>query len=88
MNNYAKIEQLNAMNTAAASWGTASDMMWAGMWMAMWMNMQNQMQNNNSNQNQEISLEDKLLKIKNLFDKWLIDEDEYKAKKSEILASM
>ena len=100
MNNYSKIEQLNAMNTAAAAWGSAGDMMWAGIWMAMWMNMGNQMRsetstlgvnnmwNNNTNQKQEDSLEDKLLKIKNLFDKWLIDEADYKKKKDEILASM
>ena len=91
MNNYSKIEQLNAMNTAAAAGGSAWDMMWAGIWMAMWMNMGNQMNNmwnNNTNQKQEDSLEDKLLKIKNLFDKGLIDEADYKKKKDEILASM
>jgi len=91
MNNYSKIEQLNAMNTAAAAGGSAWDMMWAGIWMAMWMNMGNQMQNqtnNNSGQNNELSAEDKLLKIKNLFDKGLIDESEYKDKKDEILANI
>jgi len=86
MNNHSKIEQLNAMNTAAAAGGSAGDMMWAGMGMAMWMNMQNQMQNNN--QNQEPSLEDKLTKIKNLFDKDLINEEDYNKKKNEILGSM
>jgi len=55
------------------------------------MNMGNQMQNqtnNNSGQNNELSAEDKLLKIKNLFDKGLIDESEYKDKKDEILANI
>ena len=61
--------------------------------MAMGMNMWNQMNNNNSVQTQsttltEISMEDKLVKIKNLLDKWLIDESDYKKKKDEILASM
>lgn len=87
MNNYSKIEQLNAMNKAAESGGSAWDMMWAWIGMAMWMNMQNQMQWQN-NQNQEPSLEDKLIKIKNLFDKWLINEDDYNKKKEEILSSM
>ncbi|MDQ7010037.1 MAG: SPFH domain-containing protein [Candidatus Gracilibacteria bacterium] len=91
MNNYSKIEQLNAMNTAAAAGGSAGDMMGAGIGMAMGMNMGNQMNNmgnNNTNQKQEDSLEDKLLKIKNLFDKGLIDESDYKKKKDEILSSM
>ena len=88
MNNYSKIEQLNAMNKAAEAGGSAGDMMWAGIGMAMWMNMWNSMQNNNSNQKIQETAEDKLLKIKNLFDKWLIDEEEYKKKKEEILSSM
>ncbi|MDQ7022480.1 MAG: SPFH domain-containing protein [Candidatus Gracilibacteria bacterium] len=91
MNNYSKIEQLNAMNTAAAAGGSAGDMMGAGIGMAMGMNMGNQMNNmgnNNTNQKQEDSLEDKLLKIKNLFDKGLIDESDYKKEKDEILSSM
>ena len=88
MNNYSKIEQLNAMNKAAEAGGSAGDMMWAWIGMAMWMNMWNQMQWQNNNQNKEESLEDKLTKIKNLFDKWLIDEDDYNKKKDEILSSM
>ena len=85
MNNYAKIEQLDAMKKAAESWGGASDMMWAWIWMAMWMNMANNMQNTQNNQKVEESLEDKLAKLKWLFDKGLITEEEYKAKKSEVL---
>jgi len=91
MNNYSRIEQLNAMNTAAASEWSAGDMMWAWVWMAMWMNMANSMQNNmqnNNSQPQAESAEDKLIKIKSLFDKWLIDEWEYKAKKSSIIENM
>ena len=89
MANYSQIEQLNAMNKAAEAGGTAGDMMWAGIGMAMWMNMQNQMGNmQNNTQKQEESLEDKLVKVKNLFDKGLIDENEYKAKKAEILEKM
>jgi len=89
MANYSQIEQLNAMNKAAEAGGTAGDMMGAGIGMAMWMNMQNQMANmQNTTQKQEESLEDKLVKVKSLFDKGLIDEDEYKAKKAEILEKM
>ena len=89
MANYSQIEQLDAMKKAAESGWTAWDMMWAWIGMAMGMNMWNQMQNNqNNNQKQEESLEDKLTKIKNLLEKWLIDQDDYEKKKDEILASM
>jgi len=88
MDNYAKIEQLDAMKKAATSGWSAWDMMWAGIGMAMGMNMGNQMNSQNNNVKQEESLEDKLVKVKSLFDKGLIDETEYKKKKEEILASM
>jgi membrane protease subunit (stomatin/prohibitin family) len=89
--NYSQIEQLEAMNKAAESGGSAWDMVWAWVGMAMWMNMANNMWNNmSSNNNQPIkeTAEDKLIKLKWLFDKWLIDEDEYKSKKSDILSNM
>lgn len=90
MSNYAQIEQLEAMNTAAAAGGTAGDMMGAGIGMAMWMNMGNQMNNMPNTNSAPVvdTTEDKLMKIKNLFDKGLIDEADYKTKKEEILASM
>jgi len=47
----------------------------------------NNMQNNNSAPLVE-SAEDKLIKIKSLFDKGLIDESDYKKKKDEIISSM
>jgi len=91
MANYSQIEQLDAMKKAAESGGTAWDMMWAWIGMAMGMNMWNQMQNN-SRQTQDTttteSSEDKLVKIKNLLEKWLIDQDDYEKKKDEILANM
>jgi len=91
MNNYAKIEQLNAMNTAAASWGSAWDMMWAWMWMAMWMNMAGQINNNLQSDNNTSwwdSVEVKLEKLKWLLDKWLITQEDYDKKKSDIISSL
>jgi len=89
MDNYSKIEQLNAMNKAAEAGWSAWDMMWAGIWMAMWMNMWNQMNNSqNNNSSQEDTIEVKLWKIKDLLDKWLIDEDDYKKIKDDIISSM
>ena len=96
MENYSELEKLNIAKKAVESWWTAWDMMWAWVWMAMWMNMWNQMgqnsQNNSSqndnSQNKEISFEDKLSKIKDLLDKKLIDEDDYKKKKSELLENL
>jgi len=91
MANYSQIEQLDAMKKAAESGGTAWDMMWAWIGMAMGMNMWNQMQNN-SRQTQDTttteSSEDKLVKIKNLLKKWLINQNDYEKKKDEILTNM
>ncbi len=91
LDNYSEIEKLNIAGKATEAGGSAGDMMWAGIGMAMGMNMGNAMQNdsnNNSSVSQEETAENTLIKIKNLFDKGLIDEDEYKKKKSEVLESM
>ncbi len=90
MSNYSQIEQLGAMNKAAEAWWSAGDMMGAWVWMAMWMNMWNQMNNmsNQNNSSKENSLEEKLIKIKSLLDKWLISKEDYEAQKVKILSEM
>lgn len=89
MANYSELEKLNIMNKAAESGWTAGDMMGAGMWMAMWMNMANNMQEQpKTAPAEDNSVEAKLSKIKNLLDKWLISQEDYDSKKSEIIASL
>lgn len=91
MKNYSDLEKLEIMWKAAESGGSAGDMMWAGMGMAMGMNMANTMSENTaqvSQQTDSLSIEDKLVKLKWLFDKELITEEEYSRKKGELLASM
>ena len=41
----------------------------------------------NSNSSKDESSEEKLLKLKNLLDKWLISNEDYEAKKKEILSN-
>ncbi len=89
MANYAEVEKLNIMNKAAESGWSAGDMMWAGMGMAMGMNMANNMQEQPKQAPAEDnSVEAKLAKIKGLLDKWLISQEDYDTKKSEIIASL
>ena len=83
MNNYKDLENLEIMKQAAWNSWTWWDAMWAGIWMAMWMKMTENMQNKNSSTSE--SSEEKLLKLKDLFDKGLISSDDYEAKKKEIL---
>jgi len=84
--NYATTRQLDAMEKAAENEWTAGSMMgtmigmnvgqtmWAGI--VWWVNQQ------------QDSVEAKLEKIKNLFDKGLISKEDYEAKKKQILDSM
>jgi len=89
MDNYSELEKLNIMNKAAESGWSAWDMMGAGMWMAMWMNMANDMQQQpKQTTTEDNSVEAKLAKIKSLFDKGLISQEDYDTKKSEIIASL
>ncbi len=89
MANYSSVEKLNIMNKAAESGWSAGDMMWAGMWMAMGMNMANDMQEQQKNVSVDTdSAESKLQKIKSLLDKWLISQEDYETKKSEILENL
>jgi len=64
-------------------------MMGAGMGMAMGMNMANNMQEQPKQAPvEDNSVETKLAKIKGLLDKGLISQEDYDAKKSEIIASL
>lgn len=90
--NYKEVESLDIMKEAAQSWGTAGDMMWAGMWMAMGMNMANNLWNSGKQPETpnlpKQDYETKLQKVKELFEKELISKEDYEAKKKEILAEM
>lgn len=92
MQNYSQLEQLDIAKTAAASGGTAGDMMWAGVGMAMWMNMaQNmgqQQAESQKTQVQEPSVEDRLTKLKNLFENDLITAEEYETKKKALIKEL
>jgi membrane protease subunit (stomatin/prohibitin family) len=89
MANYSEVEKLNIMNKAAESGWSAWDMMWAGMGMAMWMNMANNMQETPKQAPaKEDWVEAKLEKIIGLLEKWLISQEDYDAKKAEIIASL
>lgn len=83
MKNYKEIENLWIMRDAANNSWTWWDAMWAGIWMAMWMKMTENMQN--STKNEESDFEAKLERLKNLLDKWLISNEDYEAKKKDIL---
>jgi len=90
LNNYSEIEKLNiAWKAAEAGW-SAWDMMWAWIGMAMWAQMANQMWNTAqaADTSSSSEMEQKLTKLKSLFGKWLLDEDEYKKKKNEIIEKM
>ncbi|MBS8121605.1 SPFH domain-containing protein [Candidatus Vampirococcus lugosii] len=91
MQNYKTTRQLDAMEKAAENEGAAGGMMgtFVGMNMGNQANamgnineQDNYGQNNNSGQE---SLEDKLMKLKNLLNKELISEEEYNEKKKDIL---
>ena len=57
------------------------------MWAMLWaMQAQNTFQNQNAEKTDDSMV--KLQKLKNLFDNNLIDEEEYKAKKAEILSNL
>ena len=86
MNNYKDLENLEIMKEAAQNSGVGWDAFGAGIWMAMWANMAQNMQNSNSSKDE--SSEEKLLKLKNLLDKWLISNEDYEAKKKDILNEM
>lgn len=89
MANYWEVEKLNIMNKAAESGWSAGDMMGAGMWMAMGMNMANNMQEQNQQAPaQDDGVEEKLAKLKWLLDKGLISQEDYDAKKTEIISSL
>lgn len=81
--NYMDLEKLNIMWKAAENEGTAGDMMWAGVGMAMGMWMAQ-----NMNAEKSPSYEDKLVKLKEMYNKGLINKEEYQAKKSEILKNI
>lgn len=98
MDNYKTTRQLDVMEKAAENEGSMWGMMWTvvgmNMWNNMWQSMSAGMQNNtqpNTNQPTDQqpwdSIEDKLVKLKDLFDKKLISEEEYNNKKSELLKS-
>lgn len=84
MQNYAKTKQLDALESAAENEWSMWWMMWAFMWANLWQNMWTSM-NSTMNESNEDSLEVKLSKLKSLLDKWLITQDEYDAKKGDLL---
>lgn len=91
MGNYSQIEKLDIMWKAAESGWAAWDMMWAWIWMAMWMWIAKDMWNGMNQQpvsKVEPTAEEKLVKIKGFFDKWLISEEDYNKKKETILNEM
>lgn len=83
MDSHIELEKVWALRDAANSTGWASEGLSAGMGMAMWMNMANELTNNNQ-ENSE-SVEEKLEKAKSMFEKGLIDKEEYKKLKADIL---
>jgi hypothetical protein len=86
MQNYTTTRQLDAMEKAAENEWTSGAMMWTVVGMNMWQTMWNAITwwNGNNNDSVEIKLE----KLKNLLDKWLITQEDYEAKKKEILNSL
>lgn len=88
MQNYSQIEQLDIAKTAASAGGAAGDMMGAGMGMAMGMNMAQTMWNQQASAPAGDSLELRLEKLKNLFDKDLISQEEYDTKKAAVISEL
>ena len=84
MQNYATTRQLDALEKAAENEWNAGAMMWTFVWMNMGQNLWT-VSNVNANQD---SPEAKLEKLKQLLDKWLITEEDYEAKKKEILDNL
>lgn len=82
MKNFKELETLNIMKTSAENGG--SDAMSAGLGMAMWAKMADAFSGEKKSQNEE-DYEEKLEKLKKLFEKKLISESEYNEKKKEIL---
>ena len=81
------VEKLQKFQTAQAIGNANSAMNHAAMdaaAMGVMMSSIMNAQNSKTSQNQD-DLSEKLHKLKNLFENGLIDEDEYKAKKSQLL---
>ena len=85
MQNYTTTRQLDALEKAAENEWTSGAMMWTVIGMNMWQAMWNVISGWNGNNND--SVEAKLEKLKNLLDKGLITQEDYEAKKKEILNS-
>ncbi len=87
---YAEMEKLNIMGKAAENDSSMGDMMGAGMGMAMGAGMAQQMQGMTkaAPQEQEEGVEVKLQKLKSLFEKNLISQEEYDQKKAKILSQL
>ena len=84
MQNYATTRQLDALEKAAENEGAVGGMVWTFVGMNMGQNMWANIQSNSSLE----SVEEKLLKLKNLLDKGLITKEDYEAKKKEILGNL
>lgn len=85
LDNYSRVEQLNIASKAAESWGTMWDMMWA--WLGVWLGAQMAWVMTQTVKPTEISLEEKLIKLKWLLDNGLISQEDYDKKKSEIISN-
>ena len=88
MNNYSSIEKLNIAWKAAENGGAMGDMMSAWMGMAMGASMAGSLstQINQGVTNGTESTTSKLEMIKELLDKWLISNEDYEKKKTEVLS--
>ena len=92
MNMIWDMNRFKEFNTAVAIWSennqvSSSVQEWVAMWAMLWaMQAQNTFQNQNAEKTDDSMV--KLQKLKNLFDNNLIDEEEYKAKKAEILSNL
>ena len=88
MQNYTTTRQLDAMEKAAENEWAAGSMMWTMVGMNVWQTMWAGMTQVNTQTSWWDSLEVKLEKLKNLLDKWLISQEDYEAKKKDILNSL
>ena len=83
------VEKLQKFQTAKAIWQENSTVNNAVKdWAAVGILMASMIENQKSDKKAEDESFEKLQKLKNLFENWLIDGDEYKAKKANILENL
>ena len=83
------VEKLQKFQTAKAIWQENSTVNNAVKdWAAVGILMASMIENQKSDKKAEDESFEKLQKLKNLFENWLIDGDEYKTKKANILENL